>query len=217
MKNAYETELHESLDTVLREAGAYFMKEGRLRETLRRLAARLDAEGIPYAIVGGMALGEHGYVRMTEDIDILLTPDGLDRFRDRLAGRGYVATHPGAGRTFRDTESGVRIEIRLSGDFPGGGKPKPVSFPDPANAAVDVDGLHVLSLTAMLNLKLASGLSAPHRLRDLADVQETIKARDLSDDFAQQLDPSVREKYLELWRAVRDAACSADAPGPSRE
>ena len=205
VKGAYETELHESLDSVLREAGAYFMKEGRLRETLRRLASRLDAEGIAYAIVGGMALGEHGYVRMTEDVDVLLTAEGLALFRDRFVGRGYVATDPGAERAFRDAESGVRVEILVSGDFPGDGKSKAVRFPHPADAAIDVDGLHVLSLAKMVDLKLASGMTAPHRLRDLADVQETIKVRHLDEDFAVQLDASVREKYLELWRAVRDA------------
>jgi len=202
---AYETELHESFDFALREAGAYFMKQGRLRETLLRLAARLDDEGISCALVGGMALGEHGYVRMTEDIDILLSPRGLELFRERLVGRGYVSTPPGAERAFRDAESGVRIEVLVSGDFPGDGKPKPVSFPDPARVAIEVDDLRVLSLAAMLDLKLASGMSAPHRLRDLADVQETIKARHLDESFATQLDPSVREKYLELYRAVRDA------------
>jgi hypothetical protein len=202
---AYETQLHESFDFALREAGAYFMKQGRLRETLRRLAARLTDEGISYALVGGMALGEHGYVRMTEDIDVLLTARGLHLFRERLVGRGYVATHPGAERAFRDAESGVRIEILITGDFPGDGKPKPVRFPDPADAAIEVDDLRVLSLAAILELKLASGMSAPHRLRDLADVQETIKARHLGESFATQLDPSVREKYLELYRAVRDA------------
>jgi hypothetical protein len=205
VKGAYETELHESLDSALREAEGYFMKEGRLHATLRRLAARLDAEGAPYAIVGGMALGEHGYVRMTEDVDVLLTPDGLERFRTHLVGRGYVATHPGAERSFRDAESGVRIEIRVTGDFPGDGKPKAVSFPHPAEASSEVGGLRVLSLPAMIELKLASGMSAPHRLRDLADVQETIKTLHLLEDFATRLDPSVREKYLELWRAVRDA------------
>lgn len=202
---AYETELRESFDFALREAGAYFMKQGRLRETLRRLAARLDDEGISYALVGGMALGEHGYVRMTEDIDVLLTAGGLGLFRERLVGRGYVATHPGAERAFRDAESGVRIEILITGDFPGDGKPKAVRFPDPAVAAIEVDNLRVLSLAAMLELKLASGMSAAHRLRDLADVQETIKARHLDESFATQLDASVREKYLELYRAVRDA------------
>lgn len=80
-KRTSEETLHASLDSALREAGAYVMKEGSLRTTLRRLATRLDAEGVAYAIVGGMALGEHGDVRMTDDIDILLTQQGLEQFR----------------------------------------------------------------------------------------------------------------------------------------
>lgn len=189
----------------LREAGAYFMREGRLLETLRRLAARLAAEGIAYSLLGGMALGEHGYVRMTEDIDILLTAAGLERFRDRLLGRGYVAAYPGAGRTFRDVASGVRIEVLLSGEYPGDGKPKAVCFPDPTSASVEVDGLRILALPRLIELKLAAGMSAPHRLRDLADVQEIIKARGLDAQFAEQLDPSVRATYGELERAVHEA------------
>jgi hypothetical protein len=57
----------------------------------------------------------------------------------------------------------------------------------------------------VIDLKLASGMSAPDRLRDLADVQEIIKARGLDEAFADQLDPSVRAQYLELWRAVAAA------------
>ena len=69
---------------MVREAGDYFAGGGRLHATLRRLAQRLSSEGIAYALLGGMALGEHGYVRMTEDVDVLLTADGLSRFREGL-------------------------------------------------------------------------------------------------------------------------------------
>ena len=199
----YEADLRESLDYALREAGAYFMKGGRLRETLRRLVDRLAAEGIDYALVGSLALGEHGYLRMTEDIDVLLTPEGLSLFSDRLIGRGYIATHSGTRRSFRDTESGVRIEILVSGEFPGDGKPKAVRFPDPTAAATEIEGLRVLTLSTVIELKLASGMTAPHRLRDLADVQETIKVRGLGEEFASQLDPSVRATYIDLVRTVR--------------
>jgi hypothetical protein len=60
-----------------------------------------------------------------------------------------------------------------------------------------------LSLAKVVELKLASGMSAPHRLRDLADVQELIKVRGLDESFASQLDESVRSAYLDLCRAVR--------------
>jgi len=54
-----------------------------------------------------------------------------------------------------------------------------------------------------VELKLASGISAPHRLRDLADVLELIRVADLPPELADELDPFVREKYLELWRAAQ--------------
>ncbi len=58
------------------------------------------------------------------------------------------------------------------------------------------------TLEKLVELKLASGMTAPDRLKDLADVQELIKIRGLSRDFAGKLDPYVREKYLELLEAV---------------
>jgi hypothetical protein len=54
-----------------------------------------------------------------------------------------------------------------------------------------------------VELKLASGVSHPGRLKDLADVQELIQVRELSLEFRDQLDPSVRERYTQLWRASR--------------
>ena len=46
-------------------------------------------------------------------------------------------------------------------------------------------------------------MSAPHRLKDLADVLELIRAAGLQDSLASRPDPSVREKYAELWIAAQ--------------
>jgi type II secretory pathway component PulK len=48
-------------------------------------------------------------------------------------------------------------------------------------------------------------MTAPHRLKDLADVQEVIKIKGLNADFAEKLNPFVREKFLELQKAVENA------------
>ena len=88
-----------------------------------------------------------------------------------------------------------------------------MSFPDPAAAAEEVSGIRVLVLPKVIELKLASGMSAPHRLRDLADVQELIKVRQLGEEFASQLDPSVRATYLDLLRAVRAAGSEPPVAG----
>jgi hypothetical protein len=199
----YEERLRESFDSVLREASEFFMGGGDVRTTMRRLAERLRAESIPYAVLGGMALGEHGYVRMTDDVDIVLTSTGLGRFISTCVGRGYVPAFPGAARAFRDVETGVRIEILVTGEYPGDGKPKPVSFPDPDESSAEIGGIRVIELPRLVELKLASGMTAPDRLRDLADVQELIRAENLDDSFATRLDESVRGKFLELVASVK--------------
>jgi hypothetical protein len=45
-------------------------------------------------------------------------------------------------------------------------------------------------------------MTAPDRLKDLAGVKEVIKIRNLQRDFAEKLDPYVRDKFLELFEAV---------------
>lgn len=186
---------------MLREASAYFAGEGRLHGALRRLTQRLNAEGIPYALLGGLALAEHGYPRLTEDIDLLLTPYGLERFRQQLVGRGYRPAFSGAEKTFRDTETGVRIEIVTAGEYPGDGLPKAVAFPDPTTpgVTVEIEGIRVVTLEKLIELKLASGVSVPHRLRDLADVQDLIARLELPLILADRLDPSVQAAYRDLW------------------
>ena len=62
-----------------------------------------------------------------------------------------------------------------------------------------------MTLEKLVELKLASGMTAPHRLKDLADVQELIKIKGLTADFAEKLNPFVREKFLELQKAVENA------------
>lgn len=182
------------------------MKQGPVHTTLERLARRLDEEGIPYAVIGGMALNLHDYERMTRDIDVLVTPAGIERFIERCVGRGYVGSFSGARKAFRDTTSQVTIEFILTGEYPGDGKPKPVAFPDPAAASVEVGGIRVLALDKLIELKLASGLSAPHRmLIDLADVQRLIEELDLPLDLAEQMDESVRAEYRRLWKLAQYA------------
>lgn len=202
--NTYERD-GKSIWRVLREADELFAKRGAVYDALHRLDRRLEEEGIPYALIEGMALISHGYERLTKDVDILLTSEGLAAFREKCVGRGYVPAFAGARKTFRDTANNVRIEIIKTGEYPGDGKPKPVVFPDPAQASIERDGIRVIQLEKLIELKLASGLSAAHRLRDLADVQDLIVALDLPIDLAERIDASVRDGYRRLWEAARSA------------
>lgn len=201
---------HLSIDSHLRKADEFFMGEGPIQKTMREFARRLSEEGIVYAVAGGMAMMLHGYRRETIDVDFLLTPEGRNRLEEKLTGLGYAPAFPGARKSFRDTATRVEIDLILTGEYPGDGKPKPVSFPNPTQSSIEIDGLRILSLEKLIELKLASGMTAPHRLRDLADVQELIKVKQLDAGFAERLNPYVKDKYLELWTAVMNAPQSEE-------
>ena len=194
-----------SVDQILDGADAFFQGTDALHRTVSRVSERLDSEGIDYALVGGLALNLHGYVRMTSDINLLMTPASLERFHERLVGRGYVPLFAGARKSFRDTETNIILEILSTGDFPGDGKHKAVRFGDPAEVSESKGDLRVIRLDKLIEIKLASGLSASHRLRDLADVQDLISILNLPAGFADKLDPSVSEEYSRLWNAVNNA------------
>lgn len=197
----YEQRLNDNLRLAFEEGSMHFEETSAVHKTMRKIAARLEALGVPYAIAGGMALFAHGYRRFTEDVDILVTRDGLKRIHDELEGLGYLPVFTGS-KNLRDAESGVRVEFLVAGEYPGDGKPKPVSFPDPQTVSVQVDEVSVLDLAKLVELKLTSGITSPGRVKDLGDVQEVIRALKLPEEFDQQLDPFVREKYRELWQAL---------------
>jgi hypothetical protein len=180
------------------ESSRFFMGHADVQKALAKLVTALETLGIPYAIVGAMALNEFGHRRVTVDVDVLLTPEGLAAFKEAHLGRGYVEKFPGS-RGLRDAEFGVNIDVVLTGHYPGDGKPKPIAFPDPAVVAQRGARLALLPLPRFVELKLASGISASHRLRDLADIQDLIRSASLPKDLASELDPYVRDKYLELW------------------
>jgi hypothetical protein len=183
------------------QAGRFFMRDDPVHQSLRRIAEKLRELDVRYAVAGGMALVAHGYDRTTVDVDVLVTAEGLRKAHESFEGLGYLPPFPGS-KQLRDVESGVRIEFLITGQFPGDGKPKPVAFPDPATVGIEIDGIQYLNLPTLIELKLASGMTNPGRLKDLADVQELLRVLQLSREFADSLNPFVRLKYSELWSGV---------------
>jgi hypothetical protein len=200
----YEQVLDRNWERALSEGSRFFEEKSAVQESLAGLARRLKGLAIPYAIAGGMALYRHGFRRFTEDVDVLVTRDGLKAIHEHLSGLGYVPPFTGS-KQLRDVATGVRVEFLVTGDFPGDGRPKPVAFPDPGLVGEELDGVSYLRLPTLVELKLASGMTGGvHRLKDLADVVELIKIRGLDAAFATQLDPYVQEKYRELWQGTRE-------------
>lgn len=183
-------------------AERFFMGLDEVHRAMEKLCRTLREDGIPYAIADAMALNAYGYRRVTTDVDVLFTREDLNAFKAKHIGRGWVERFPGS-KSFRDAELGVNIDVLITGDFPGDGKPKPIAFPHPNVAATNGD-IAVLPLVTLVELKLASGMTSTNRLKDLADVQELIRHAKLERALGDQLDPMVREKYREIWDGTLD-------------
>jgi hypothetical protein len=181
----------------LEEIGVFFQKRSPQHQTMRRLARRLKKAGIPYAVMGAMAVNAHGAERTTRDVDILLTPEGLERFRQEFVGEVYEPVE-GRPRRFVERQSGVTVDCLVTGRFPGSGKPGPVAFPDPAEASQEIDKIRVLTLPLLIQLKLAA-----RRYYDFGDVVFLIRTHNLDESFLPQLHPSVHHDFVECLEEKR--------------
>jgi hypothetical protein len=186
-----------NVDQRLREIAMFFQKNDPVHQSLRRLAKRLDRAGIPYAVMGAMAVNLHGARRTTDDVDVLVTREGLERFRSEVLPKFYKPVE-GRPRRFQEKKSGVLLDCLVTGAYPGSGKPGPISFPDPAQASQEIDKFRVITLPLLIQLKLAA-----RRHYDFGDVVFLIRVHNLDESFLPQLHPSVHQNFIECLEEKR--------------
>src|SRR5260370_25476572 len=179
----YEQRLDSNFEWALQEGSMHFDKGNAVHKALRKITQRLDKFGIAYAVAGGMAMFFHGYRRFSDDVDTLVSREGHEEIHRQLEGLGYLPPFEGS-KHLRDTDLGVRVEFLVSGEYPGDGMPKPVAFPRPEEASIEIEGIRFLQLTKLIELKLASGMTNPRREKDLVDVQIIIETLAIPQHFA---------------------------------
>ena len=150
-----QTEGRADLWQQLRELDMFFQGRDPVHKTMRRLVKRLDKANIPYAIVGGMAVFFHDHRRATDGVDVLLTREGLEEFQKRFVGK-YYERMAGRGRRFVDRASQEKLDVLVTGLFPGSGKPGPIAYPNPADVREEIDELQMVNLRTLIELKLAA-------------------------------------------------------------
>jgi hypothetical protein len=126
------------------------------------------AADVHFKIVGGVAVLHHGYRRTTEDIDVLVEANALEKLTPALASRGFERA--GAAR-LRHVATGVLVDLLEAGSLMprvGGG-----AYPSPDEVEASARDASVVGLSALIELKLRS-----RRHRDIADVVELIKRLD---------------------------------------
>ena len=167
--------------------------------TAEKVAGALAQAGIRHVFVGGLAVQQHGYVRNTLDVDIVVSD--VDAACDWLAAHGFKENPGPVG--FRrskvkvimtDKENGVDVDLMPAGARVGGSG-LPLPQPEKAEATPQY-----VDAATLVSLKLSSCLAEPvNRAKDQADVVELIKAG-LPQDLP--VDSSVRTEYARLWSAL---------------
>ncbi len=180
---------------------AYILRENTgttgLVESARTAASLLADHDIPHLIVGGLAVQEHGYPRVTIDVDIVV-PDVLEAVEYLTASvTGPLYRVPETHDRVEDRRNGVIIDLLPAGKVVKAGCKVP--FPEPKIAE---EKLQIVSLEDLISLKLDSWNGSPsRRIKDKADVTELILRRKLPRDLP--VDPTVRALYTETWDALQ--------------
>src|SRR5262245_33795733 len=189
-------------ERALRNMDHFAAGEAPVQKAARKVARALDELGIPYAVAGALAVAANGLERQTVDVDLILTRDRLGAFKERWLGRGWVERFPGS-KGVRDTEHNLKIDVLTTDEKPGDGRSCPFNFPDPATVGEEFggiwSGMRILDLRTLIELKLASWITAPHRPRDMDDVIRLIKIRGLPRDYREKLHDYVRAEFDRLW------------------
>lgn len=154
-----------------------------------------DAE-IPHAVIGGVAVCLHGYQRNTVDLDLLVRADDAKSIRGVLCNAGFDWNEEQV--EFR-TSSGIPVQFLVAGERAG--SDTEVRLPDPADPenTVEIESLPVVSLSKLIESKLACGQGNLRRThKDFADVVELVITHQLSRSFARFLHKSLRPTFREL-------------------
>lgn len=195
-------EMQAAFERALGTMDAFAAGEASVQRAARKIAHALEEMGIPYAVAGGLAVAAHGLERQTVGVDLILEREGLAAFKERWLGFGWVERFQGS-KSLRDTEHDVKVDVLTTDEKPGDGWTCSFTFPDPRSVGKPFggiwSGMQMLDLRTLIELKLASGMTAPHRPRDMDDVIRLIKIHGLPRDYSDGLHEYVREEFGRLW------------------
>jgi hypothetical protein len=171
----------------------------KVRQRLERAVKALERAGIPYAVAGGNAVAawvsriDEAAVRNTQDVDILLRREDLDRARNALEGEGFVYRHAAGVDMFLDgpkAKARDAVHVVIAGEKIRPEYPLPAPDVDQADTSAT---FRVLNLDALVRMKLTS-----YRRKDQVHLLDMIDVGLIDRDWTERLPPELAARLQEL-------------------
>jgi len=192
---------------------SHVMAVDRVERRLRRVAAALDAAGVPYTVVGGNAVAawvgrvDPAATRATKDAHVLVRRADLDRVARAIERLGFTRADLRGLVLFVDPdEPSKRAGVHLVW---AGERVRPsytVPAPDVSEAERDPEGFAVLGLAALVRMKLTS-----FRDIDRVHVADLVSVGLVTDALRRSLPPELRERLREVERNAVDPLDEGEA------
>ncbi len=171
----------------------------KVRARLDRAVAALEGAGIPYGVAGGNAVAawvsrvDEAAVRNTQDVDILLRRDDLERTKTALAAAGFIFRHVKSVDMFLDGD-GAKARDAIHIVFAGEKVSADYVAASPDVTEVDTAGpFHVVDLEPLVRMKLTS-----YRLKDRVHLLDMISVGLIDDSWPTRFAGELAERLQTL-------------------
>jgi len=163
------------------------MALSRLGKQITEIIALLEATGVRFALIGGLALALHKVIRATQDIDLLVDAEDADTIDKALTDRGYRCLYRSA-----DAANYLRGDERVDLLYAS----RPIARQLLINALeqhTTFGVLRVIGPEGIIGFKLQGWVNDPRRTQDLEDIRALLRTHGSTLDMAR-----VRE-YFRLF------------------
>jgi hypothetical protein len=172
----------------------------KVKDRLLRATAALEAAGVPYAVVGGNAVGawieqiDERAVRATQDVDVAIRRADLDAAKIALAAVGFMYRHVAGVDMFLDGPNATprdAVHLVFSGEKVRAHYVEPV--PD-VSESESFTAFRVLSLESLVRMKLTS-----FRDKDRTHLRDMIDIRLIDETWVARFAPELGARLQELF------------------
>jgi predicted nucleotidyltransferase len=142
----------------------------RLGKQIQEISKALDAAGVRFALIGGLALAAHKVVRATSDVDLLAAASDASIIESISEKLGYQSLHRSA-----DAANYQRGDERLDLLFAS----RPLALRLLAEAhrhSTSLGEFRVVSAEGIIGFKLQAIANNPRRTQDLEDIRRLFRA-----------------------------------------